>query len=99
MDPRLSKQSICNKHGIRIYPVNVYGNYFLEVEYNRTGEFDPRYIRKDKDGKPMVYRGKEKYDPRKKLWAAKVHELYETLFKTKVEPKIKRDEQKLKKSA
>lgn len=86
MDPRSSKQSICNKNGIRVYPVNVYGNYFLEVEFNKTSSFEPKY----RIGKPT--RGKVRYDPKKKEWVEKLHELYEELYQKKLEPKLKKNE-------
>jgi len=82
MDPRLSKQSICNANGIRVYPVNLNGTYVLEVEYNRTADFDPKYRRK-------VQRGAVRYDPRKKEWVEKLHELYEKLYQEKLKKKIK----------
>lgn len=79
--PRI--QSLCNAHGIRIYPVPKYGYYFLEIEFNRSSEFNPRH-------KLKVVPGKEKYDPRKKEWVEKLHDLYAQLYKTKVQPKIKK---------
>lgn len=77
------KQSLCNAHGIRIYPVPKYGYYFLEIEFNKSAEFLPRQ-------KIKVTRGEVKYDPKKKDWVNKIHELYDQLFRTKVQPKLKK---------
>lgn len=78
------KQSICNAHGIRVYPVPMHGGYLLEIEFNKTSNFDPRYIL----DKPK--RGKIKFDPKKMLWVEKIAELYEDLYISKIEPKLKR---------
>lgn len=88
MDQRQSKQSICNANGIRIYPVNVNGYYKLEVEYNRTSDFDPRYRRK-------VQRGDIRYDPKKNEWVEKLYELYEKLYQDKLKSKLEKNEKSI----
>lgn len=73
--------SLCNKAGIRIYPVPKYGSYCLEIEFNSTSEFHYKDIK----GKPK--QGTERYDPKGTVWQEKIFELYEHLYKTKVESK------------
>lgn len=90
MKLRPLNRSICNSHGIRVYPVPVYGSYYMEIEFNKTPDFDPRYIRRDSKGKPMVYRGKERYDPKKKDWLQKIDSMYDELYEKKVKPKLER---------
>lgn len=93
MDPRQSKQGICNRHGIRIYPVPVYGQYKIEIEFNKSPNWEPRFqVEKPK-------RGSRYYDPKGKAWAEKIQELYEELYQTKVLPKLKRNEKKHSKPA
>ena len=90
MNSRPIKRSICNAHGIRIYPVLVYGKYQLEVEFNKTSEFDRRYIKTNSKGEQLLKRGEEKYDPSKKEWAEKIDQLYEELYEKKVKPKLEK---------
>ena len=90
MRPRNTNRSVCNAHGVRVYPVGVHGTYYLEIEFNKTSQFDPRYIRRDKDGKPMVYRGKERYDPRKKEWIERIDSMYDELYEEKVKKKLEK---------
>ena len=71
----------CNKNGIRIYPVLKYGYYYLEIEFNRSSDFDRHEIIRTR-------RGEVRYDANKKEWGEKVLELYEHLYKTKVMPKL-----------
>lgn len=75
-------QTACNARGIRIYPVLQYGTYFLEVEYNKSKDWEPRYITK-------LQRGKIRFDPKKTEWIDKIRELYKELYETKVLPKLK----------
>jgi hypothetical protein len=82
-----SKQSICNAHGIRVYPVPLYGSYFLEIEFNKSPDFDKRYILD-------VKRGSIRFEPKKMLWVEKIAELYEDLYMSKIEPKLKAMEKK-----
>ena len=90
MDPRQSKQSICNQHGIRIYPVPMHGKYRIEIEFNKSPFWERRYQTED----PI--RGSKYYAIDKKIWAEKIQELYEEFYETKVLPKIARDEAKRK---
>jgi len=78
-----SKRGICNRNGIRIYPVPQHGKYYLEIEYNKSPGWEKRYVTK-------CTRGKTGYDPRKEVWKEKIEELYQELFQIKVKPILKR---------
>lgn len=81
-NPAYTYMRECNKNGIRIYPVLKYGYYYLEVEFNRTEEFNTyERLRKPKCGEI-------KYDPAGKEWTEKILELYEHFYQTKVRPKL-----------
>ncbi|MBO2546068.1 hypothetical protein J0871_16750 [Salegentibacter sp. BDJ18] len=85
MDVQESKRGVCNRHGIRIYPVmnKDWGQYYIEIEYNRSPNWERRYIIK-------ISRGKTAYNAKKKLWIERIEELYQELYETKVKPKLKK---------
>lgn len=69
--------SLCNKEGIRIYPIVEYGKYKIEVEFNQTQEFLPRNIIRTKQGEG-------RYDVNGNDWFMKILELYEHLYETRI---------------
>ena len=69
--------SECNKAGIRIYPVPKFGEYFLEVEFNKTSMFLKKDIRK-------IVKGKEMYRQKSSEWGEKIKELYKHFYNTKL---------------
>lgn len=73
--------SQCNKNGIRIYPVPIYGKYVLYVEYNKSSEFLAHEV-------IQIKPGQEKYDPNKPDWTLKILELYHHLYDRKIMPKL-----------
>jgi len=72
----------CNKAGIRIYPVLQYGYYYLEVEFNRSSEFN-RY---ERIGKPK--RGEIKHATDSLGWVQAMLDKYKELYEEKVKPKL-----------
>tara|TARA_R110002050_G_scaffold69507_2_gene150315 strand:+ start:5035 stop:5292 length:258 start_codon:yes stop_codon:yes gene_type:complete len=80
-NPAYTYMKECNKNGIRIYPVLKYGYYYLEIEFNRTEEFNPYERIRTKPGEI-------KYETNGKEWTEKILELYEHLYKTKVRAKL-----------
>jgi len=72
--------SECNKVGIRIYPTPKYGDYYIEVEFNKTSMFLP----KDKN---KIIKGKERYKSKGKEWVLKINELYKHFYVKQISPK------------
>jgi len=65
--------SKCLKCGIRIYPVPIFGSYYLEVEINKTSKFLKKDIKK-------IIKGEQRFDPKKSKWIDKIREMYEYFY-------------------
>ena len=74
-------QSECNKRGVRIYPIPDYTMYLLEMEFNRTVEFDPVHIQ-------SIVRGDTRYSPKKKEWVEKIQAKYKQIYETRILPRL-----------
>ena len=74
-------QKECNDHGIRIYPVLYYHSYVLEIEFNKTKEFNPNNTLK-------LIRGETRYSINKKEWVNVLHQKYEEIYHTRILPRL-----------
>jgi len=77
--------SECHKAGIRIYPIPKYGDYYLEVEFNKTSMFLPKDIKK-------IIKGKERYKSKGNEWVQKIHELYKHFYEKQIQPNSEKNE-------
>ena len=74
-------QAECNKRGVRIYPVPNYGMYILEMEFNKTPNFEPYAIQ-------SIVRGETRYTPKSDQWIDKIFAKYRQIYLTRIKPRL-----------
>ena len=74
-------QTECNKRGVRIYPVNYYSSLILEIEFNRSPNFEIF-------SQQQIIRGESRYEPKGTEWIEKLRAKYEEIYNTRIKPRL-----------
>lgn len=71
----------CNKRGVRIYAQPDYRMYVIEIEFNRSPNFEPYAVQ-------HIVRGETRYRPDKEDWIEKIHQKYQQIYETRIKPRL-----------